>query len=98
MTIVTAFSPASIVAESTEMRQCPLPTPTFTGRKDVLLQMDGCFFDGTKKQHTFVLHGLGGSGKSQIVYKFVERCDERDNNERYVSSTNHYFIISSDIC
>ena len=31
------------------------------------------YFDsGHTSQHVFVLHGLGGSGKSQIAFKFLE--------------------------
>jgi predicted alpha/beta-fold hydrolase len=31
------------------------------------------YFDsGHKSQQVFVLHGLGGSGKSQIAFKFLE--------------------------
>jgi len=31
------------------------------------------YFDsGHKDQHVFVLHGLGGAGKSQLAFKFLE--------------------------
>ncbi|EIM79544.1 uncharacterized protein STEHIDRAFT_163582 [Stereum hirsutum FP-91666 SS1] len=82
--------PVPIVMEPNEIKRCPLPTPTFTGREDVVLQMDNCFFDGTNKRHLFVIHGLGGAGKSQIVYKFVERCDERNGEDERFSEV--FFI------
>jgi hypothetical protein len=53
---------------------CPPPTPVFTGRRDIIAQMHACFFDGSEDRHVFVLHGLGGSGKSQIAFKFVKEC------------------------
>ena len=34
--------------------------------------MSQCFYSGNKAQHVFVLHGLGGSGKSQLAFKFLE--------------------------
>ena len=48
----------------------------FTGRQDVLGQMRDFFFDGSQKRHVFVLHGLGGAGKTQIALKFVEICQD----------------------
>ena len=53
--------------------QCPPPSRAFTGRADVLQQMELYFFDGKRTQHIFVLHGLGGGGKSQIAFKFVDQ-------------------------
>lgn len=54
------------------IRWCPPPSPVFTGQESVLDQMRACFFDGTFSRHVFVLHGLGGCGKSQIAFRFVE--------------------------
>ena len=48
----------------------------FTGRQDVLGQLHDFFFDGSLKRHVFVLHGLGGAGKTQIALKFVEMCQD----------------------
>jgi len=58
----------------TGLRSCPPPTPVFTGREDILSQMHGYFSSNVGRRHVFVLHGLGGSGKSQISFKFVEEC------------------------
>jgi len=30
------------------------------------------FFNTQGRQHVFVLYGLGGAGKSQIAFKFIE--------------------------
>jgi predicted alpha/beta-fold hydrolase len=51
---------------------CPLPVKFFTGRKEILDKMSQYFYFGHKAQHVFVLHGLGGSGKSQLAFKFLE--------------------------
>src|ERR1700722_1873909 len=58
----------------TDLRSCPPPTPVFTGRQDILSQMHAYFSNDVGKRHVFVLHGLGGAGKSQIAFKFVEEC------------------------
>jgi len=34
--------------------------------------MHAYFSSDVGKRHVFVLHGLGGTGKSQIAFKFVE--------------------------
>jgi len=54
------------------LKACPLPTAFFRGRRDVLDQMRKHFKNRTGKLLIFVLYGLGGAGKSQIAYKFVE--------------------------
>ena len=51
---------------------CPLPVKSFMGQKEILDKMCKYFDSGEKGQHVFVLHGLGGSGKSQLAFKFLE--------------------------
>jgi len=58
-------------------KACPPPTNIFTGRADILTQMKECFCNtltSVGKRRIFVLYGLGGAGKSQCAYKFVEEC------------------------
>jgi hypothetical protein len=52
-------------------------TPSFEGRLQFLQRLRLCFLrEDTShelgRQRRFVLYGLGGSGKTQLVYKFVE--------------------------
>jgi hypothetical protein len=56
----------------------------FTGRHDILTQMREYFSTNPGKRHVFVLHGLGGTGKSQISLKFIEECQIDTNPSRYV--------------
>ena len=65
---------------------CPLPVKSFIGRKEILDKMGQYFDTSSKDQHVFVLHGLGGSGKSQLAFKFLE---DSKNIHRYDSSKNH---------
>ncbi|KAJ7458797.1 P-loop containing nucleoside triphosphate hydrolase protein [Mycena galericulata] len=72
---------------------CPLPVSSFTGRKDILERM-GHYFDRDlgSMQHIFVLHGLGGSGKSQLAFKFVHdsqaQAIHRFSEIFYIDATN----------
>ncbi|KAJ7434403.1 hypothetical protein FB451DRAFT_289523 [Mycena latifolia] len=55
------------------LKVCPSPSVHFTGREDILQKMSEYFNRNIGRQHIFLLHGLGGSGKSQIAFKFVEQ-------------------------
>ncbi|KAJ7434411.1 hypothetical protein FB451DRAFT_1379819 [Mycena latifolia] len=55
------------------LKVCPPPSVRFTGREDILQQMTEYFNTSIGQRHIFLLHGLGGSGKSQIAFKFVQR-------------------------
>jgi hypothetical protein len=41
-------------------------------------------------RHIFVLHGLGGAGKSQIAYKFIEESQFDMHPSRYDASRFGY--------
>ena len=58
------------------------PSPMFTGREEILQKMEQALFPETTlraaaPRRTFVLHGLGGSGKTEICRKFCEKHQER---------------------
>jgi len=61
---------------------CPLPVKSFTGQKEILDKMCQYFDSSQKGQHVFILHGLGGAGKSQLAFKFLEnsKADYRYNS------------------
>jgi hypothetical protein len=57
----------------------------FTGREDILQQPDQCFDPSkasvhARQQHVFVLHGLGGAGKTQIALKFIDKFSDWCDN------------------
>ena len=60
-----------------ERKICPLPVASFTGRKKILDKMRRYFTSDCDFQRVFVLHGLGGSGKSQLAFKFVRESTQR---------------------
>ena len=63
-----------------DRKLCPLPVASFTGRDEILKKMHQYFNSEGEFQHVFVLYGLGGSGKSQLAFKFLE---ESQVNKRY---------------
>ncbi|KAJ7467683.1 hypothetical protein FB451DRAFT_1369325 [Mycena latifolia] len=65
---------------------CPPPTRIFHGRQTILHSMHQYFTQNLGKQDIFLLHGLGGAGKTQIALKFIQ------------ASTSHFtdiFLIDS---
>ncbi|KAJ6520964.1 FabD lysophospholipase-like protein [Mycena vulgaris] len=70
----SAYHPAIPVSDSpVYIKICPPPTFRFLGREDVLKRMREHFNTDVGRHHVFLLHGLGGVGKSQIAFKFVEQ-------------------------
>lgn len=64
----------------------PPPSRLFTGRAEVLKKMYDAFFSGAnstvvEEQRCYVLHGLGGSGKTQLALKFI-----KDHRSRCVNT------------
>ncbi|KAJ7463223.1 hypothetical protein FB451DRAFT_1494065 [Mycena latifolia] len=56
------------------INNCPPPTRIFHGRRTILDQMHQYFSQNISMQDIFVLHGLGGAGKTQIALKFIEEA------------------------
>ncbi|KAH0589910.1 hypothetical protein H2248_000101 [Termitomyces sp. 'cryptogamus'] len=59
-----------------DIYQIPAPTQVFTGRRDILTKLDYYFAADhgsvkEKVQKRYVLYGLGGAGKTQIVLQFL---------------------------
>jgi len=61
----------------TERKLCPPLVASFIGRNDILNKMRMYFDSGSKYQRIFVLYGLGGAGKSQLAFKFIEECKSK---------------------
>ncbi|KAJ7470012.1 P-loop containing nucleoside triphosphate hydrolase protein [Mycena galericulata] len=80
-------------------KPCPLPVSSFTGQRDILQKMHNYFDrDQGSVQHIFVLHGLGGSGKSQLAFKFVHdsqaQAIHRFSKIFYIDATNEQTMKS----
>ncbi|KAJ7836483.1 hypothetical protein B0H14DRAFT_2589699 [Mycena olivaceomarginata] len=70
---------------------CPPPSQIFQGRQDILEKMAKHFSTDPGQRHTYVLHGLGGSGKTQIALKFLDMMN-RYQTPRF---TKQFFINAS---
>ncbi|KAJ7657075.1 P-loop containing nucleoside triphosphate hydrolase protein [Mycena rosella] len=57
--------------------KCPPPSRIFRGRQTILDQMHQFFEQDLGKQHVFLLHGLGGAGKTQTALKFIQESSSR---------------------
>ncbi|KAJ6547953.1 hypothetical protein DFH09DRAFT_1281702 [Mycena vulgaris] len=57
--------------------KCPPPSRIFHGRQNILDKMHKFFEQDLDKQHIYLLHGLGGAGKTQIGLKFIEELSAR---------------------
>ncbi|KAJ7816993.1 hypothetical protein B0H13DRAFT_2459166 [Mycena leptocephala] len=66
--IHTTVMPPSVSADQTaqQINNCPLPSRIFRGRQAILDKMYEFFNQDIGRQHIYVLHGLGGAGKTQI--------------------------------
>ncbi len=63
-------------------------SPYFTGRQDILEKLDSFFprRETVGPRREFLLHGMGGVGKTDIALKFSEVFVDR-----YVSFPHHRF-------
>ncbi|KAJ7842310.1 hypothetical protein B0H13DRAFT_2286752 [Mycena leptocephala] len=82
------LSDITVVQAARQMNNCPPPSRIFQGRQTILDKMNQFFAQDIGKQHIYVLHGLGGAGKTQIGLKFV-------NNSSKFSFTEKFFLDGS---
>ncbi|KAK6971328.1 hypothetical protein R3P38DRAFT_3413289 [Favolaschia claudopus] len=71
-------------------KMCPLPVPSFTGQQEILDEIHQYFVQDLGSRKVFVLHGLGGSGKSQLAFKFVQQAQtsKRFSETYFVDATS----------
>ncbi|KAJ7477806.1 hypothetical protein B0H11DRAFT_2029370, partial [Mycena galericulata] len=65
---LTVDSLRARTAQASEIvNHCPPASRIFHGRQDILDKMHHFFTSNMGTQHIYVLHGLGGAGKTQIA-------------------------------
>ncbi|KAG8743825.1 hypothetical protein FRC10_011373 [Ceratobasidium sp. 414] len=74
---------------------CPAPTPLFTGRGGLVEQVVTCISLGGTQRCVFVLHGLGGAGKTQIALKAIERTRDTWTDIIYADATSRDTIVKA---
>ncbi|KAJ7819764.1 hypothetical protein B0H14DRAFT_1352067 [Mycena olivaceomarginata] len=72
---------------------CPPSSQIFQGRQDILAKMTEYFSKDIGTRHIYVLHGLGGSGKTQISLKFLDTVKHQPT-PRF---TKQFFINASSL-
>ncbi|KAJ7892632.1 P-loop containing nucleoside triphosphate hydrolase protein [Mycena leptocephala] len=61
----------SIAQAARQTNNCPPPSRIFQGRQTIRDEMNQFFNQDIRKQHIYLLYGLGGAGKTQIMLKFI---------------------------
>ncbi|QRW09969.1 kinesin light chain [Ceratobasidium sp. AG-Ba] len=89
-----AIQPAT-TDQVTGYKACPAPTPAFTGREDTINQIITCISNGDTQRCVFVLYGLGGSGKTQLALKVVQRTKGLWSDVVFVDATTHETAITA---
>ncbi|KAF7761984.1 hypothetical protein Agabi119p4_9976 [Agaricus bisporus var. burnettii] len=89
----TPRHPNDLAPQARERKRCPLPVQPFIGREEILDQMRKYFELGGDSPRVFVLHGLGGSGKTQIAFKFVQEST-CFSDVFYIDATNEQTLRS----
>ncbi|KAJ7347383.1 hypothetical protein DFH08DRAFT_936894 [Mycena albidolilacea] len=78
--------------DSTQITQgiisCPPPSRIFHGRQSILDKMHQFFTQELGKLRIFVLHGLGGTGKTQIALKFIEESLSRFSDIFFIDTSS----------
>ncbi|KAJ7119257.1 hypothetical protein C8R43DRAFT_933933 [Mycena crocata] len=70
--LLAKFAPAAVaVSFPKKINTCPPPSRIFQGRQMILEKMKQYFFSDSGNQNIFLLHGLGGAGKTQTALKFI---------------------------
>ncbi|KAJ7088320.1 hypothetical protein C8R44DRAFT_844518 [Mycena epipterygia] len=88
--VLTVISPdVPVVQVPQQNNNCLPPSKIFHGRQIILQQLHEYFTQTTGKQDIFLLHGLGGAGKTQIALKFIAKSTS--------NFTDIFFIDSSSI-
>ncbi|KAG8721594.1 hypothetical protein FRC09_007667 [Ceratobasidium sp. 395] len=89
----TAGQPA--VQQATGVKRCPAPSPAFTGCERQISQVVNCLLGRADERRVCVVHGLGGSGKTQIALKSVERTRDNWSDIVYVDATTRESAITT---
>ncbi|KAG8678836.1 hypothetical protein FRC08_017443, partial [Ceratobasidium sp. 394] len=84
-----------VTSRSTCIKIYPAPTPVFTGRRDKIEQIKACISCGDQQRCVFVLHGLGGAGKTQLALKTIEETKDMWSDILFVDATSRETATST---
>lgn len=67
---------------------CPPPTSLFVGREQPVHQAAAYLLDDRTQRKIFIIHGLGGAGKTQMALRIVEKTLEHWSDIVFVDATS----------
>ncbi|CAE6455371.1 unnamed protein product [Rhizoctonia solani] len=73
-----------IVSDLSVVARGPAPTPIFTGRGFTIRMVESCISWDTMERKVCVVHGLGGTGKTQVVLRVTEETYDRWKEVVYI--------------
>ncbi|KAG8712168.1 hypothetical protein FRC09_020154 [Ceratobasidium sp. 395] len=85
----------SVVQLTTGVKRCPAPSSAFTGCERQISQVVNCLLGRNNERRVCVVHGLGGSGKTQIALKSAERTRDNWSDIVYVDATTRETAIAT---
>ncbi|KAG9122439.1 hypothetical protein FRC07_001170 [Ceratobasidium sp. 392] len=85
----------SLVPQMTYVKRCPAPSSAFTGCERQISQVINCLLSPTTERRVCVFRGLGGSGKTQLALKVIERTQDKWTDIVYADATSRETAISS---
>ncbi|KAJ7101180.1 hypothetical protein C8R44DRAFT_859288 [Mycena epipterygia] len=87
--VLTVISPdVPVVQVPQQINNCSPPSKIFHGRQIILQKMHQYFTQTTGKQDIFLLHGLGGAGKTQIALKFIAKSTSNFTDIFFIDSSS----------
>ncbi|KAF8182452.1 hypothetical protein K438DRAFT_1767370 [Mycena galopus ATCC 62051] len=78
---------SAAVQASQIVNHCPPPSRIFQGRRNILDKMHHFFTSNLGIQHIYVLHGLGGAGKTQIALKCIKEVSSRFSDIFFIDAS-----------
>ncbi|KAG9073915.1 hypothetical protein FRC06_011074 [Ceratobasidium sp. 370] len=80
--------------QTTGAKRCPAPSPAFTGCEHQVRHILDCLGPSNERR-VCVVHGLGGSGKTQLALKAIELSQDRWTDIIYVDATSRETLEST---
>lgn len=75
-----------------KVKQCPTPTPVFTGRDRLVKQLGECIAGEAHTRQVCVVYGLGGVGKTQLALKTIEENRDKWTHVVFVDASSKQSI------
>ncbi|QRV80912.1 nephrocystin-3 protein [Ceratobasidium sp. AG-Ba] len=69
-------------------KRCPAPSTFFTGYERHVSQVIGCIVGPGNERRVCVIHGLGGTGKTQVALKSIEQTIDKWADIAFVDATS----------